>query len=98
MAVDTAGQNFFGALHQRVAFLEGVGFHGNSCAMILAAIGLPVCYKTVSENPICRREGQACKIERAASCTTHGPHSILWNPASGDRPDRPAAAIAAVRR
>src|SRR5580704_19660717 len=36
MAVDTAGNNFLGALHQRFAFLECVGFHGNSCVMIFA--------------------------------------------------------------
>src|ERR1700722_12914643 len=39
MSVDTAGNNFFRALHERVTLLEGVGFHGNSCAMIFRRSG-----------------------------------------------------------
>src|ERR1019366_8615197 len=74
MAVDAAGDNSFGALHQRVTVLKCVGFHGNSCAMIFAAVHVRSAVgQTVSENPIWRRERQPCKIERAVSCATHGP-------------------------
>src|ERR1700691_1554262 len=62
MSVDTAGNNFLCALHQRVTVFECVGFHGTSCAMIFAAVQLASAVEqTVSENPICRREGQPCK-------------------------------------
>src|ERR1035441_4195105 len=74
MAVDAAGDNSFGALHQRVAMLKCVGFHGTSCAMIFAAVQVPsAAGQTVSENLICRRERQPCEIERAVSCATHSP-------------------------
>jgi hypothetical protein len=76
MAVDAAGNNSFGALHQRVTMLKCVGFHGNSCAMIFAAMQVSsAAGQTVSENPICRRKRQACKIERAVSCATHSPYA-----------------------
>src|SRR5579862_9228303 len=95
MAVDTAGQNFFGALHQRVAFLEGVGFHGNSCAMILAAIGLQdrqrESYLPARGSSLQNRAGRELQNSRPVI-------RILLNSVNGDMPDRPAAEIAAVRR
>src|SRR5580693_7294019 len=98
MAIDTARNNFLGALHQRFALLECVGFHGNSCVMIFAAMqARPQAAQIVSENPICRRKGQACKIKRAASRYNSQPAELCdRDMVSGDMPGRPGAERAAA--
>src|ERR1700678_2615669 len=79
MSVNSAGNNFLRALHQRVALFKCVGFHGNSCATIFAAmLSAPLAGGTKRESYLQAR-GSSLQSERAVSRTTHGPHQYAIN-------------------
>ncbi len=75
MSVDTAGNNFFRALHQRVTLLESVGFHGNSCAIIFAARARRACSLSRPSARILFAGARVkpAKRKRAGVITTHSP-------------------------
>src|SRR5260370_3368972 len=77
MSVNTAGDNFFRALHQRVTLLECVGFHGNSCAMIFADRQMVCCRARPSARILFAGASvKSANSKRAASLTTHSPKQV----------------------
>src|ERR1700730_13029886 len=102
MSIDSAGDNFLRALHQRVTFLECVGFHGNSCLIIFRR---QASASAVASRPSARMlsAGTSAKpakenvLESLQLTALPHPNMRLILP-SGDMPGRPAAVTAAARR
>src|ERR1700722_5870404 len=100
MSVDSAGDNFLRALHQRVTFLECVGFHGNSCPIIFAARQA----RLRLSRPSARILFAGARVKPAKENgleslqLTALPHQYDLVLSSADMPGRSAAATAAARR
>ena len=102
MSVDSAGDNFLRALHQRVTFLECVGFHGNSCAMIFAARQVGSLSRADRQREsYLQARGSSLQKKRGRESLqlTARPHpNMRLILPSDDMPGRSAAATAVVHR